>query len=157
VETVDYWGEVGYTLSIALDNTKGVHISYYNDSSDNLKYAYKPSDGSWYTETVDFLGNVGQYTSIAVDSIYGVHISYYDSTNHNLKYAFKSSEGDWSNYTVDSGEYAGHYTSIAVHPCTICTARFRILAAHRCNSDSSPHGYCVSSEKEEGAVALIMA
>ena len=62
------------------------HISYYDASNDDLKYATLYASG-WYTQTVDSEGYVGLYTSLALDADGFPHISYYDSSNNDLKYA----------------------------------------------------------------------
>jgi hypothetical protein len=72
--------------SIATDSNNKVHISYYDATNGDLKYATNTS-GSWVTQTVDSEGDVGINTSIATDSNNKVHISYYDATNGDLKYA----------------------------------------------------------------------
>ena len=41
------------------------HISYYDATNDDLKYAAK-SGGSWTLETVDATGRVGTYTSLGL-------------------------------------------------------------------------------------------
>jgi hypothetical protein len=115
-ETVDSSGDVeGYT-SMATDSNNNVHISYYDGSNRDLKYATNAS-GSWVTETVDSAGMVGWFTSIATDSNNKVHISYLDVYNCNLKYATNTS-GSWVTETVDSAqtqmEPSSEYTSIAV-------------------------------------------
>ena len=84
-ETVDSSGMVGTYTSIALDSSDDAHISYYDSTNGNLKYATNAS-GSWEAETVDSSGIVGKYTSIALDSSGNPHISYYDDTNDNLRY-----------------------------------------------------------------------
>ena len=71
--------------SLALDSSDNPHISYYDNTNYDLKYAWY--DGTWHTETVDSTGGVGRYTSLALDSSDNPHISYYDSTNDDLKYA----------------------------------------------------------------------
>jgi hypothetical protein len=72
--------------SLALDAAGRPHISYYDSTNDDLKYAY--FDGTaWQIETVDSAGWVGYYTSLELDSFGRPHISYYDGTNGDLKYA----------------------------------------------------------------------
>jgi hypothetical protein len=118
IEIVDSIGDVGRNSSIAVDGSNGVHISYRHDVfswETDLKYAYKPSGGSWTNYTVDSIDNVGEYSSIDVDGAGGVHISYYDYTNTDLKYAYKPSGGNWTNYTADlSSDDVGRWNSIAV-------------------------------------------
>jgi hypothetical protein len=107
----------GAELSVALDSSDKVHISYRDVTNEDLKYATNGS-GSWMTTTVDSSGSVGWHTSVAVDSSDKVHISYYDATNDHLKHATNAS-GSWVTETVDSGLgysalYSGRYTSIAI-------------------------------------------
>ena len=76
---------MGKYLSIAVDGSGNVHISYYNDTNDDLKYATN-TGGSWTAETVDGDIYVGRYTSIAVDGR-GRGTYYHDDTSGDLKYA----------------------------------------------------------------------
>jgi flagellin-like protein len=100
--------------SLSVDSSNGVHISYYDLTNKDLKYAYKPSGSPWTVATVDSTGKVGKHTDMAVDSLGGVHISYFDQTNYDLKYAYKPSGGSWSTSMVDSTGDVGRYTSIAI-------------------------------------------
>jgi hypothetical protein len=111
-ESVDTSGEVGKFTSIAVDTSFNPHISYYDDTNDDLRYAYY--DGSsWDTGRVDYYGSVGEYTSIALDASDNPHISYYDSTNSDLKYAYYDGSS-WQLESVDTTGYVGYCTSIAL-------------------------------------------
>lgn len=110
--TLDSLGDVGTYCSIAPDSNNGVHISYYDNTNYDLKYATNLG-GSWAYYTLDSTGDVGTYTSIAVDSSNNVHISYCNSTSDDLKYATNAG-GSWAYYTLDSAGDVGYCTSIAV-------------------------------------------
>jgi len=106
--------DIGWYSSLALDNDDFPHISYYDYSNADLKYAFW--DGStWNVEIVDSEGNVGRYSSIALDSNNYPHISYYDYENKCLKYAFWDGS-KWSFDIVHSNRKGkiGYYTSIAL-------------------------------------------
>ena len=104
---------MGYYTSIALDSNNKVHISYYDSSNYDLKYATNAS-GSWVIFTIDSTGDVGSYTSIALDSNNKVHISYYDDTNSYLKYVTNAS-GEWVTYIIDDSPLYGFSgTSMAI-------------------------------------------
>ena len=93
-----------------------MHISYFDDSTTDLKYATN-AGGAWATVSVD-TSSVGKYTSIAVDSNDVVHISYYDTSFRDLKYATCSAvcsqASSWTTLTIDSTGIVGHTSSIAI-------------------------------------------
>ena len=106
-ETVDKLSDVGKYASLALDTSGKAHISYYDNTNGDLKYATN-SSGDWTTVIVDNSG--GEYTSIALDRAGKAHISYYSGF---LWYATNAS-GPWITESVDSGIIKGEYNSIAL-------------------------------------------
>lgn len=105
-------GGVGEFSSLAIDNNNHSHISYYDGSNGDLRYA-KWDGISWNIETVDSSDDVGKFTSIALDSSDHPHISYFDATNEDLKYAYWTGSL-WNVQTVDNDGSVGGYTSIAL-------------------------------------------
>ena len=106
--TIDNKSNVQSSLSIAVDGSGSVHISYYDAGTSKLMYATN-ADGTWKSESVGS-ANGGIYNSIAVDSNGKAHIAYFDSANHKLIYATNKG-GSWATTTIDDG---GQYNSIAV-------------------------------------------
>ena len=113
---IDSSGDVGQHSSL-YDSSGNPHISYYDATAGDLKYATCTSGcntpANWTTETVDSTNNVGLYTSMSLDDSGTPHISYFDATTLDLKYAFKSG-GTWQIVTVDSLGSVGEYTSLAL-------------------------------------------
>ena len=74
--------------SMAIDAATGrIHVAYYDDANDDLRYARKDPGGAWVLKLIDAGGIVGSFTSIALGPAGVVHIAYYDETNGDLKRA----------------------------------------------------------------------
>ena len=126
--SIDTTGDRGWYSSIAIDSNDAVHISYYDLSGKNLKYATCSSScttaSNWDAVLVDTTGYVGLLSSIAIDSNDAVHISYYHidmpwtNTHDDLKYATCSSTcttaSNWDIVYVDTTGDVGRYSSIAI-------------------------------------------
>ena len=111
-EVVDYADKVGSGASIAIDTDDHIHISYYDENNQDLKYATNAS-GQWVSKTVDATGKVGEDSSIGVDADNNVYIAYYDASNWNLKLA-TCKNGQWELTVVDSSGDTGQYPCLAV-------------------------------------------
>jgi hypothetical protein len=86
IEIVDSDGSVGRFSSIAIDDQDYPHISYYDWTNHDLKYAtWTGSD--WELETVDSIGMVGRYSSLVLDPSGLPQIAYFDYPDGGLKYA----------------------------------------------------------------------
>jgi hypothetical protein len=79
------------SLVVGID---GLHVAYYDDTRQSLKYAHAPAMlvvddlWFWFPITIEDTGDdVGKYTDIALDDSGTVYIIYYDETNGDLKLA----------------------------------------------------------------------
>jgi hypothetical protein len=93
--------------SIVLDSNENPHISYYDATNGDLKYA-KFNGTTWEIETIDTVGDVGSYSSLGIDHLDLAHIAYYDATNGDLKYAHYNGS-EWEiNALVSEGDVGSH-------------------------------------------------
>lgn len=85
----DAFGDVGWMSSLDVDGDGRVHVAYYYNIPDVLKYGTCATacanQGNWRTKVVDS-PSVGTYPSIVVDRNGAVHATYHDLANASLKY-----------------------------------------------------------------------
>ncbi len=85
---IDSGDDVGKYCSLAIDSANQVHISYYNASKGDLKYA-NFDGGAWTNQIVDQGGDVGLWSEILVEPSSNIpHILYYDATRQEWKYTY---------------------------------------------------------------------
>lgn len=118
---VDEGGDVGRDPSLAVDANGRVHVTYYDGTNRDLKYATCAAtcatSANWAMLAVDQTGDVGAHTSLAVDATGRLHVGYDDATNGNLKYATCAasctSVANWKTITVDPSGFVAE-PSLAV-------------------------------------------
>ena len=102
----------GQEFFLALDAAGHPHISYFDNTNDDLKYA-SWNGSTWDIQTVDSTGNVGRLTSLALDSAGNPHISYFDDSQTALGYAYWDGT-TWIVLTVDNMADMGRSSSLAI-------------------------------------------
>ena len=81
--------------SLALDENDRPYIAYYDDTTDNLCWAWSPSNDSvWYTGTLHTAGVVDGPSPSAVMRGVTLHVAYLNVTNANVEY-IKIIPGGW--------------------------------------------------------------
>lgn len=110
--------DVGSYASLTIEQSGTdirVHIAYFDETNDNLKYAtFLKNSRTARVEVVDSTSLVGSYPSIALDRNGVPCISYYDIKDKNLKFAVRVGNDQWSTELVDSVGKVGLYSSLAI-------------------------------------------
>ncbi len=114
--------QIGFHSSLAVGHDGVVHVSYFDRSNADLKYARCVFDciqpWNWKKARVATTSEVGGYTSLALEAGGRVHVSYYDFTNSALSYA--TCNGDctlplsWTRAVLDGANQhqVGLFTSL---------------------------------------------
>ena len=108
---VDQAGNVGKYSSLAVGPDGRRHVTYFDGTNEDLKYAACASNctfaGAWTKGAVDKAGDVGFYSSLKIGPDGRRYVTYGDLTNNSLKFATcpPSSSclavADWTKTTID--------------------------------------------------------
>jgi Tol biopolymer transport system component len=98
---IDRNKDTGVYNSQAIDANGTIHIAYFDDTNEALKYA-SSNQGSWITDTVDSDKHTGYTPSLALDSRSSPHIAYFDRSGVSLNYARRIGNR-WDITTVATG------------------------------------------------------
>jgi hypothetical protein len=128
VTPVDTSGNAGSFPSVAVDAQGGVHVTYFENDSGDLRYAVCAApctSPSWVAGPVDTVGRVGIGSSLLVDGAGVLHASWVDLDAGDVIYGTCASActtvDGWSRAVVehvaDPGFFLGfYYTSLALGP-----------------------------------------
>jgi hypothetical protein len=104
--------DFGKYASITGDGAGNLYVAYYDDTGDDLKYAFW-NGAVWALSAIDQTAgrDVGPYAKIARDSLGNINILYQDATGYDLQLARYT--GTWALSTVlsagDVGSHIGLY------------------------------------------------
>jgi hypothetical protein len=127
---VDQAGDVGRYTSLAIGPDGRRHITYYDNTKGNLKYASCAGDcafaGSWSKGVVDNGGDggdVGFGSSLEIGPDGRRYVTYEDATSHHsLKFATCpptsscTTQADWVRTTIDSETLGSAFSALALNP-----------------------------------------
>ena len=118
IETInDSENDVGKYAGMAYAGGSQFHITYFDDTQDDLLYTLYSTTGAVETVVVMEQSRVGQYSNIAISPIdKSKHVSHYVRTpGANLGHAWQHARGGvWNLSVADSTGTVGQFSSIAV-------------------------------------------
>ena len=114
---VDQAGNVGRFTSLAIGPDGRRHITYFDVTNEDLKYASCASNctsaGAWTKGAVDKIGDVGTNSSLKIGPDGRRYVTYGDVTNTSLKFATCpptsscTTSADWVTTTIDPNGTGG--------------------------------------------------
>jgi hypothetical protein len=130
IEVVDgsKGSNVGKFTSLAIDKDNNLHIGYYDETRQALRYGFRGATGKWYTMEVDASGG---YESLALDAGGHPHFAYAAPNEAGLRYAWWDG-AKWNKQTLDY-ERIDFFNSIRIGPDNLP----RISYYHRLRRDGS--------------------
>src|SRR5262249_4693175 len=102
---------VGKVTSLAIDKDGNLHVGYYDETRQALRYGFRAAGGKWYTMEVDASGG---YESLAVDAQGQPHFAYAAPNEAGLRYAAWDGS-KWNKQTLDA-ERIDFFNCIRIGP-----------------------------------------
>jgi Big-like domain-containing protein len=156
VSEVDADGNAGSFPSVVVDPQGGVHVTYFENDSGDLRYAVCATPcttPSWIAGPVDTVGRVGFGSSLVIDGTGRLHASWIDLDAGDVVYGTCLSActtvNGWSRAIVDhiagpAFSFGWDYTSLALGPNGLELSYYDVLAGRlrgaSCSSDCSAPG-----------------
>ncbi|MDZ7814905.1 MAG: CFI-box-CTERM domain-containing protein [Planctomycetota bacterium] len=121
--------DVGSFCSLELNDLNEPRISYFDESSGDLKYAAL-ENGLWKVYVVDSTGDVGSHTSIALDPVTNApRIAYRDNDHKALKFAWFEND-QWQTQTVDDTDDTGYTPSMVLDETGAAHIAYQMFNGH---------------------------
>jgi hypothetical protein len=138
--TVDAGGIVGFHSSLEVGQDDVLHVSYYDYSNGDLKYARCALDctvgANWKKVTAVGSHNVGLFSSLVVEANGRVHISATNATRSSLYYATCNADCIVSHHSWTKAELDGADSDVGWHTSlTVRNGVVRISYYDRGNGD----------------------
>ncbi|HYE20491.1 MAG TPA: S8/S53 family peptidase [Tepidisphaeraceae bacterium] len=108
-------GKDGTFNGLAYDSAGALHWAWFDDATNQLKYAKRTGNTWSAVQVVDPAANTGTFMSMALDNTGKPGVAYYDEANTDLKYA-RFNGSAWQVETVDSSLTTGYYPSLKYGP-----------------------------------------
>jgi hypothetical protein len=91
--TIDTPEQIGGTDELVVDAAGGVHVGYtaktYFGADFDLRYAYKPANGSWSITPITVAKQVGSESAFALGPSGAPHLTYFKHAAHDLVHVYR--------------------------------------------------------------------
>ncbi|MEM7802645.1 MAG: Calx-beta domain-containing protein, partial [Chloroflexota bacterium] len=112
LEEIGIGGEPDVGLTLAIDETGGLHVATVDQTANQLIY-WENAGGGWTLSRVNLTGQPGIDLALDLDRWGQPHFSYFDSDQQHLGYGRRIS-GTWQIETVDQTSGVGLFSALRV-------------------------------------------
>ncbi|MDP2208330.1 MAG: hypothetical protein Q8K98_06105, partial [Bacteroidota bacterium] len=110
VTTIDSVGDVGKYLSMKIDSSGKIWLSYYDATRQIIKIAHKENN-NWMINEINQAKSSGNYTSMVIDPLNKISITFSDPVYNEVKYIGWLPIAPLANLSViDSINNPGYYS-----------------------------------------------